>query len=165
MPGVWRDLDKIELRTAQGTRLHINNQGAVTEHHRGQKKRGKTAQNLTVKLVSARQTGLTSSRNKFLEIRNEGVNEEGLPGVRLATIEGLLIETDRWGRYHIEEIENVAWDIGSNYIVKVDPQTLPQGSEFTTENPRVERLTQSLMSNINFGVRIPKGEWLSLIHI
>ena len=162
VPSDWRDLDIVELRTAQGTVLRINNQGAVTEHHRGQKKRNRTAQNISVNLVNGSSRRIGASGSSFLEIRNEGVSEEGLPGVRLATIEGLLIETDRWGRYHIEEIENVSWDIGSNYIVKVDPQTLPQGAEFTTENPRVERLTQSLMSDIDFGVRIPQGTWQEL---
>jgi len=159
IPGSWNDLDQIRLTTAQGTVLYINNQGAVEERHRGQKKRGKTAQDLRVKLVSNRLSQRDFARTNFLEIRNLGVQEEGLPGVRLATIEGLLIETDQAGRYHIEEIENVAWDIGSNFIVKVDPQTLPDGHEFTTENPRVLRLTQSLMSDISFGVRIPKGSW------
>ena len=160
IPGTWNDLDQVRLTTAQGTVLFINNQGGVEERHRGQKKRGKTAQNLEVKLVNSRLAQRSFEQNNFLEIRNLGVQEEGLPGVRLATIEGLLIETDQWGRYHIEEIENVAWDIGSNFIVKVDPQTLPDGHEFTTENPRVLRLTQSLMSDISFGVKIPQSAWL-----
>jgi len=159
VPGSWNDLDQVRLTSAQGTVLYINNQGAVEERHRGQKKRGKTAQDLEIKLVSNRLAQRSFAQTNFLEIRNLGVQEEGLPGVRLATIEGLLIETDQWGRYHIEEIENVAWDIGSNFIVKVDPQTLPDGHEFTTENPRVLRLTQSLMSDISFGVRIPKSDW------
>jgi len=159
IPGSWNDLDQIRLTTAQGTVLYINNQGGVEERHRGQKKRGKTAQDIQVKLTSNRLARRNLAQSNFLEIRNLGVQEEGLPGVRLATIEGLLIETDRAGRYHIEEIENVAWDIGSNFIVKVDPQTLPDGHEFTTENPRVLRLTQSLMSDISFGVRIPKSNW------
>ena len=159
VPGSWRNLDQVKLSTAQGSVLYINNQGAIEERHRGQKKRGKTGQNLRVKLVSNRENGRSFKRNDYLEIENLGVNEEGLSGVRLATIEGLVIETDRWGRYHIEEIENVAFDIGSNYIVKVDPQTLPEGAEFTTENPRVVRLTQSLMSDVSFGVQIPQGNW------
>ena len=159
IPGSWNDLDQVRLTTAQGTVLFINNQGAVEERHRGQKKRGKTAQDIRVELTSNRLSRRNNAQNNFLEIRNLGVQEEGLPGVRLATIEGLLIETDQAGRYHIEEIENVAWDIGSNFIVKVDPQTLPDGHEFTTENPRVLRLTQSLMSDISFGVRIPQANW------
>jgi len=159
IPGDWPALDSVKLTTAQGTVLHISNQGAVEEHHRGQKKRGRTAQNLQVSLTSARTGDRKMQAPSYLEIHNLGVDEEGLPGVRLATVEGLLIETDQSGRYHIEEIDDVAWDIGSNYIVKVDPITLPDGSTFTTENPRVERLTQSLMSDISFGVQIPQGNW------
>ncbi|MDP8996094.1 MAG: hypothetical protein M3O03_03705, partial [Pseudomonadota bacterium] len=42
--------------------------------------------------------------------------------------------------------------IGSNFIMKIDPRTLPQGYKITTENPRVVRLTRGKMTEINFGV-------------
>ena len=47
------------------------------------------------------------------------------------------------------------FDRGRNFYVKVDPSTLPEGSEFTTANPRTKRITQGLMSRFNFGVRLP----------
>ena len=81
--------------------------------------------------------------------------EEGIPGVRLATVEGLLIETDRYGRYHIADIDGGRMDRGRNFIVKVDPSTLPEGTKFISENPRVLRITQSLMSKFNFAVTLP----------
>jgi uncharacterized repeat protein (TIGR01451 family) len=80
--------------------------------------------------------------------------EDGIPGVRLGTVEGLLVETDEYGRYHLAGIDGGFVDRGRNYIIKVDPQTLPAGSTFTTENPRVLRITQGLLSRIDFGVRV-----------
>ena len=158
VPRQWDSLSPVRLTTREGSVLTINNQGAVqTAHKRGIRK-GRNAQDLQVKIVKGRPTGLTR-RKTYLEIRNVGIDERGIPGARLATVEGLVIETDEFGRYHVEEIENIAFDIGSNFIIKVDPQSLPEGAEFTTENPRVVRLTQSLMSQANFGIRIPEPQW------
>ncbi len=81
--------------------------------------------------------------------------EEGLGGVRLATPEGLVVETDGHGRYHLAGLDVGRGERGRNQALKVDPASLPAGTEFTTENPRVQRLTQGLPSRIDFGVRIP----------
>ena len=81
--------------------------------------------------------------------------EPGIPGVRLATVEGLLIETDAYGRYHIEGINPGQWARGSNFIVKVDLATVPEGAVPTTQNPLVKRLTQGLPGLFNFGFRVP----------
>lgn len=82
-----------------------------------------------------------------------GADEPGIPGVRLATVDGLLIETDQHGRYHIAavEVDNAAR--GTNFILKLDPATLPAGAAVAGPNPRVLRITQSLMSRIDFAVR------------
>ncbi len=84
--------------------------------------------------------------------------EEGIPGVRLATVTGLLVETDQSGRYHLEGVDGGLLERGRNFILKVDPATLPKGARFTTENPRVLRVTQGLLNQVNFGVRLPAGE-------
>lgn len=78
--------------------------------------------------------------------------EDGLPGVRLATVKGLLITTDEFGRYHIACAATPKAGIGSNFILKLDDRTLPTGFRVTTENPRVVRLTQGKMGQLNFGV-------------
>ena len=94
----------------------------------------------------------------FEDVNGNGIqdpSEQGVPGVRLATVEGLLIETDAHGRYHIEGIDPGQWARGSNFIVKVDKVTLPQGSMFTTQNPLVKRLTQGMPGLFNFGVKMP----------
>jgi len=40
-----------------------------------------------------------------ISITNYGIQEEGIPGVRLATVEGLVIETDGYGRFHIPDVD------------------------------------------------------------
>jgi uncharacterized repeat protein (TIGR01451 family) len=80
--------------------------------------------------------------------------ERGLPGVRLATVKGELITTDKFGRFHIGCADIPDAKIGSNFILKVDPRSLPAGYRLTTENPRVVRLTRGKLTKINFGASI-----------
>ena len=40
--------------------------------------------------------------------------------------------------------------------MKLDQRSLPSGFELTSENPRVIRLTQGKMSEVNFGVKAPR---------
>ncbi len=77
--------------------------------------------------------------------------EPGLPGVRLATPNGLLVTTDKFGRYSIACGMIPDGDIGSNFIMKLDTRTLPTGYRVTSENPRVVRLTRGKMAKLNFG--------------
>ncbi|MCA0394870.1 MAG: OmpA family protein, partial [Proteobacteria bacterium] len=90
-------------------------------------------------------------------IGNEGVDERGIPGVRIASVEGLLVETDQFGRYHLAGIDGGLWERGRNFVLKVDPATLPPGSEFTTDNPLLRRITPGLPVRFDFGVRLPSG--------
>jgi hypothetical protein len=89
-------------------------------------------------------------------------HEPGLPGVRLATVRGLLITTDEFGRFHITCAMIPDRDIGSNFILKLDPRTLPTGYRVTTENPRVVRLTRGKISKLNFGASISRVVRLDL---
>ena len=141
----------IQLTTNEGTVLLIDHNGQVTEQHTGKKAKGLTAQDLRVSTE-------VRGGNLDLAITNHGIHEAGIPGVRIASVEGLLVETDEYGRYHLADINGGRWERGRNFILKVDSSTLPEGSEFTTENPRVLRITQSLMSKINFGVKLPKQD-------
>lgn len=76
--------------------------------------------------------------------------EPGLPGVRLVTPRGLLITTDQFGRYHLACGAVPDADIGSNFILKLDPRSLPTGYRLTSENPRVVRLTRGKLTKLNF---------------
>ena len=84
------------------------------------------------------------------------VGERGIPGVRIAAVEGLLMETDAFGRYHLVGIPG-GEARGRNFILKVDPSTLPAGARFTTPNPLVRRITPGLPVRFDFGVRMPDG--------
>lgn len=79
-------------------------------------------------------------------------NEPGVPGVRLATVNGQLITTDEFGRYHIACAAVPNAQIGSNFVLKLDTRTLPLGWEPTTDNPRSIRLTRGKFGELNFGV-------------
>lgn len=84
-------------------------------------------------------------------------NEPGVPSVRLVTVNGQLITTDEFGRYHIACAAVPDARIGSNFVLKVDTRTLPLGWDTTTDNPRSIRLTRGKFGELNFGVA-PKEE-------
>lgn len=82
---------------------------------------------------------------------SQSEGEPGLPGVRLATVKGVLITTDRQGRYSVPCADIPAAGSGSNFILKLDVRTLPAGYDVTSENPRVVRLTRGKIAKLNFG--------------
>ncbi len=84
-------------------------------------------------------------------------NEPGVPGVRLVTVNGQLITTDAFGRYHIACAAVPDARIGSNFVLKVDTRSLPLGWDTTSDNPRSIRLTRGKFGELNFGVA-PKEE-------
>ena len=86
----------------------------------------------------------------------QGPGEEGIPGARIATLEGRWAETDAHGLYHLDQVPVLNRSRGSSFLAKLDPASLPPGSEITTENPRLVRLTEGLVQKINFGVRCPQ---------
>ena len=140
--------NEFHVSTAEGTLIKVSHDGEVTEEHKGQKEDGLTAQDVRV-------TTAVDNGEMIITITNHGIYEHGIPGVRIATVEGLIIETDQYGRYHLADVDGGRWERGRNFIMKVDLASLPEGSEFTTENPRVLRITQGLMSKMNFGVKLP----------
>src|SRR5690606_31570080 len=87
-------------------------------------------------------------------IGNAGIDERGIPGVRIASVDGLLVETDQFGRYHLADVSGGERGY-SNFILKVDPATLPPGTAFTTPNPRLRRITPGVPVRFDFGVRLP----------
>jgi uncharacterized repeat protein (TIGR01451 family) len=97
----------------------------------------------------------------FDDLNGDGIQqpaERGIPGVRIVSVEGLVMETDAFGRYHLVGIEGGDFSRGRNFILKVDASTLPAGTTFTTENPRVRRLTPGVPVRFDFGVKLPNGE-------
>ena len=88
--------------------------------------------------------------------------ELGIAGVRLATVKGELITTDKNGQYHVPCAMLPDQRIGSNFILKLDTRTLPTGYRVTTENPRVIRLTAGKIAKLNFGATIGRVVRLDL---
>jgi len=101
---------------------------------------------------------LTTIIGKVFHDKNgNGVQDEGEEGIALAqvvSVRGEVVTTDQFGRYHIAGVDAGRPDRGRNYILKVDAKSLPAGASFTTENPRVIRITPGLMQKINFGVKL-----------
>ncbi|WP_341860924.1 Ig-like domain-containing protein [Gymnodinialimonas sp. 57CJ19] len=86
----------------------------------------------------------------FDGIFDEGT-EQGLPRVRLVTVDGTLITTDEHGRFSVPCAALPRADIGSNFQLELDDRTLPTGFFITTENPRILRVTPGTMTVFNFG--------------
>jgi len=91
----------------------------------------------------------------FNDTNNNGIqdiNEFGIPGVRLATVIGLVIETDGYGLYHIPD-NFINQRHARNFILKIDAASLPVGSSIQSENPRVIRLAAGSLNKVNFAIK------------
>lgn len=144
-------VQRLRVQTEEGTDLIITADGHIEDASRGDKARGLTSQDLQ---VSFKHLNTENGYELVIIVTNAGLAEPGIPGVRLATVEGLLIETDAYGRYHIAGVDAGFFERGRNFIVKLDAATLPDKAELTTENPRVKRLSQGLMNRFDFGVTL-----------
>ena len=76
-----------------------------------------------------------------------------LPAARVATVNGQLITTDEHGRYHITCAAVPDGQIGSNFVLKLDTRTIPEGYTPTSDNPQSIRLTRGKISELNFGIQ------------
>ncbi|GAA5104283.1 hypothetical protein GCM10023211_01680 [Orbus sasakiae] len=83
-------------------------------------------------------------------IQDEG--EEGLAGVKLVTVRSEIITTDAFGRYHLAGVNGGRWERGTNFVLKLDPKSLPKGYKVIGRNPIVVRLSPGLPSKIDFKI-------------
>jgi len=143
------------LTNAQGVTVRMDAAGNTRVERSGDAAKGLTGADPKVERRVAQTEG--GYRVDYI-VSNRGVDERGIPGVRLASVEGLLIETDQFGRYHLEGVAGGPWERGRNFILKLDPATLPPGSKLTTDNPLVRRLTPGVPVRFDFGVKLPPGE-------
>lgn len=88
--------------------------------------------------------------------------EPGLPNVRVATARGLLVTSDKNGRFHVACADIPQAQRGSNFIMKLDERSLPSGYRITTENPREVRTTRGKLVKLNFGAAIHRVVRLEL---
>lgn len=84
----------------------------------------------------------------------QDAGEPGVPNVRLATVNGVLVSTDADGRFHVACAAIPNEYRGSTFVMKLDERTLPAGYRVTTENPRAVRLTRGKLTELNFGATI-----------
>jgi uncharacterized repeat protein (TIGR01451 family) len=143
------------LTSAQGVTVRMDAAGNTTVEKSGEAAKGLNAAEPKVERRVAQGEG---GYVVDYVISNLGIDERGIPGVRIASVEGLLIETDQFGRYHLEGIAGGDSGRGRNFILKVDPSTLPAGTVFTTDNPLVRRITPGLPVRFDFGVKLPVEE-------
>ncbi|HEX7803240.1 MAG TPA: OmpA family protein [Pseudoxanthomonas sp.] len=143
------------LTSAQGVNVRMDAAGNTTVEKSGEAAKGLNAAEPKVERRVAQGEG---GYVVDYVISNLGIDERGIPGVRIASVEGLLIETDQFGRYHLEGIAGGDSGRGRNFILKVDPSTLPAGTAFTTDNPLVRRITPGLPVRFDFGVKLPVEE-------
>lgn len=140
--------------TESGTRLVFDREGNISSNHVGDKQQGLSAENLDVT------RNLYKDGDHYLweiVIENKGIYEDGIPGVRLLTVEGIVIETDQYGRYHVPD-QWVLDKKGKNFLVKVDTDSLPTGMKVISENPRVKRISPNKLTKFNFSVSVEDKE-------
>ncbi|MGQ4583607.1 DUF7507 domain-containing protein [Lysobacter sp. F60174L2] len=145
--------DDFVLTNSQGATVRMAADGSTTVEKDDDAAKGLTAAAPTVEreVVQA-----ADGYEVAYVVRNEGIAERGIPGVRIASVEGLLMETDQYGRYHLVGIDAGQSARGRNFILKVDTATLPPAAELTTENPKVRRVTGGVPTRFDFGVRLPE---------
>ncbi|MFC4729043.1 Ig-like domain-containing protein [Coralloluteibacterium thermophilus] len=144
--------DDFVLTSSQGITLRMAADGTTTVETSGEAARGLTA---AEPVVERRVSAVADGYVVDYVIDNRGIDERGIPGVRIATVEGLLVETDQYGRYHLTGLSGGVRANGRNLILKVDPSTLPPGTVFTTDNPQLRRVTPGLPVRFDFGVQMP----------
>ena len=96
----------------------------------------------------------------FDDLNGNGTADDGEPGlaaVRIATVKGVLVTTDKNGRFHLSCADIPNAETGSNFLMKLDTRTLPEGYRVTTENPRDVRLTRGKVTKLNFGAHKARG--------
>ncbi len=146
-----RFTDDFVLTSAQGVTVRMAADGSTRVEKSGEAAKGLNAAEPT---VERRVSQVADGYQVDYVIANAGIDERGIPGVRIASVEGLLVETDQYGRYRLVGIDG-GRDRGRNIILKVDPATLPPGTTFTTDNPLVRRVTPGLPVRFDFGVKMP----------
>jgi uncharacterized repeat protein (TIGR01451 family) len=93
----------------------------------------------------------------FNDINRNGVQdngENGLPGVRVVTVQGLEAITDPYGRFHITCAITPNEDRGSNFVLKLDDRTLPSGFRMSTDQMQIKRATRGKALKFDFGASI-----------
>ncbi|WP_172634431.1 DUF11 domain-containing protein [Shewanella violacea] len=142
----------LTLTTGEGTRIEFSSEGQVTRSLNGDVKTGLSAEVINVTRNLYRIKAVEPRYLWEIVIDNIGVYEDGIPGARLITTEGIKIETDEFGRYHVPD-QWVTDKKGRNFLVKLDSDSLPTGMKVISENPKVKRISPYGLAKFNFSVQ------------
>ena len=143
--------DDFVLTSAEGITLRMDAAGRARLEKKGDAAKGLTGAEPSVERST---TPVAGGFQVDYTVRNLGIAERGLPGVRIASVQGLVVETDQHGRYSLVGVPSGDWSRGRNFILKLDPGSLPPGAVLTTENPLLRRLTPGMPARMDFGVRL-----------
>ncbi|MGD8110076.1 DUF11 domain-containing protein [Vibrio sp. TRT 17S01] len=144
----------VVVTTDSGTRIEFDAEGHIKTNYSGDRASGLSAENLNIT------RNLYKDGDQFLWeiiIENKGIYEDGIPGVRLLTVEGIVIETDQYGRYHVPD-QWVLDKKGKQFLIKVDTDSLPTGMKVISENPKVQRISPNQLTKFNFSVSVEEIE-------
>jgi uncharacterized repeat protein (TIGR01451 family) len=138
------------------------NEGEFT--NRAQVLQGQTGQALsgvataTVRVVPDQTFDCTDVFGKvFDDVNRNGYQdsgEQGLPGVRVLTAQGLAATTDGFGRFHITCALTPNEIRGSNFELKLDDRTLPSGYRLSTDQVQIRHATAGKALKFDFGASI-----------
>ncbi|MBI3317409.1 MAG: hypothetical protein HYZ85_05365 [Candidatus Omnitrophica bacterium] len=78
--------------------------------------------------------------------------EKGVPWIRLATEEGIVIVTDEHGKFHVPGIKS------GRHIIKIDGHSLPEGTQFITEESYLFKTTPGILNKVDFAVLLPPSK-------
>jgi uncharacterized repeat protein (TIGR01451 family) len=120
----------------------------------------------TVRIVPDPTFDCTDVTGKVFDDANRNglqeAGEDGLPGVRLVTTNGLVALTDAQGRFHITCAAVPHEGRGSNFVLKLDDRTLPSGYRSSTDQLVTQRATRGKTLRFNFGASIHRAVSLDL---
>jgi uncharacterized repeat protein (TIGR01451 family)/fimbrial isopeptide formation D2 family protein len=147
-----RFTDDFVLSSRQGVSVQLAADGSAR-----QQREGDAAKGLTAAQPSVTRKVMPGEGGYIVDyvIANAGIDESGIPGVRIGSVEGLLMETDQFGRYHLVGVSGGGLSRGRNFILKVDAATLPAGTSFVTRNPLLRRITPGVPARFDFAVTLP----------
>ncbi len=82
----------------------------------------------------------------------QDAGESGISGVQIATEQGILIKTDADGKYHIPGVEP------GRHVIKIDGHSLPIGTKFVTEESYLTNVTEGILNQVDFAVKLPESK-------
>lgn len=146
------DFTSLKLTSSEGTSIIINANGEYISTPSSDVKSGMNSQIISLKQnIYSDDNDFGVYTHEFI-IENNAFYENGIPGVRVFNADGILVETDAYGRYHIPD----QWILnkkGQNIVIKVDEGSLPKGMRVTSENPYVKRVSSKVLNQFNFSVQ------------